>query len=53
MSDKSTMYEINTLTWLGELSRTYAKPKKLGSVPAKQWDRLKRLGFNYVWLMGV
>jgi Alpha amylase, catalytic domain len=53
MSDKSTMYEINTLTWLGELSRTYAKLIKLGSVPAEQWDRLKRLGFDYVWLMGV
>jgi glycosidase len=47
------LYEINTLVWLGELSRTYGKPITLGSVPEEQWDRLKRLGFDYVWLMGV
>jgi hypothetical protein len=47
------LYEINTLVWLDELSRTYGKPVRLGTVPEEQWDRLKRLGFDYVWLMGV
>jgi glycosidase len=47
------LYEINTLVWLGELSRRYGKTIRLGNVPAEQWDRLKLLGFDYVWLMGV
>jgi glycosidase len=47
------LYEINTLTWLSELSRNYGNPIRLGNVPPEQWDRLKRLGFDYVWLMGV
>ncbi len=47
------LYEINTLIWLGELSRKYGKPISLGNVPGREWDKLKKLGFDYVWLMGV
>jgi len=47
------LYEINTLIWLGELSAKYGKPIKLGNVPTREWDKLKKLGFDYVWLMGI
>jgi len=47
------LYEINTLIWLGELSAKYGKPINLGNVPTREWDKLKKLGFDYVWLMGI
>lgn len=53
MNDTPRLYEINTLAWLGELSRIQGKRITLGNVPSAQWDRLKRLGFDSVWLMGV
>jgi glycosidase len=49
----ANLYEINTLIWLGELSRKYGKPIALGNVPAREWDKLQKLGFDYVWLMGI
>jgi len=49
----ANLYEINTLVWLGELSRKYGKPLSLRRVPAREWDKLEKLGFDYVWLMGV
>jgi hypothetical protein len=47
------LYEINTLTWLRELSSRLTRPVTLGTVPSKEWDVLKELGFDLVWLMGV
>jgi len=47
------VYEINTLLWLRELSDKYSKPTSLANVPAREWDKLKKLGCDYVWLMGV
>jgi hypothetical protein len=48
-----TVYEINTLVWLSELSRKAGKPFDLGSVPAAEWDAIAAFGFDAVWLMGV
>ncbi len=47
------LYEINTWAWLEDLSLRYARPVTLGSVPEEEWDRLRFLGFDLVWLMGV
>jgi hypothetical protein len=47
------LYEINTVVWLDELGRKHGRRFALADVPAEEWDRLKRLGFDYVWLMGV
>jgi hypothetical protein len=47
------LYEINTAAWLFELSRKHNKVIHLGEVPSEEWDRLKMLGMDYVWLMGV
>lgn len=53
MKDNPKLYEINTVAWLYELSRQYGNKINIGNVPTEQWDRLKDLGFDCVWLMGV
>jgi glycosidase len=47
------LYEINTWAWLEELSAKYSRPISLREVPAAEWDEIARLGFDFVWLMGV
>lgn len=53
MKENPALYEINTYMWLYELSQQSGKSINLGNVPAAEWDRLKQLGFDYVWLMGI
>ncbi len=48
-----TLYEINTVLWLQELSDKYSKRITLGTVPSREWDKIKKYKFDYVWLMGV
>lgn len=47
------LYEISTAPWLHELSQREGRSVNLGTVPPGEWDRLKDLGFDLVWLMGV
>ena len=47
------IYEINTWVWLDELSRRDGSEIQLGNVPAGEWDAIRQLGFDAVWLMGV
>jgi hypothetical protein len=47
------LYEINTWVWLEELSAKQGKTVTLGTVPDKEWDALRALGFDFLWLMGV
>jgi hypothetical protein len=47
------LYEINTRVWLHTLARQSGRKLTLGTVPQKTWDRLKDLGMDLVWLMGV
>ncbi len=47
------IFEINTWPWLQELSRKYNRTVTLATVPAGEYDRLQKLGFDMVWLMGV
>jgi glycosidase len=50
---RPTLYEINTVLWLDELSGKYGKQVNLGTVPSTEWDKVRDCGFDYVWLMGV
>jgi len=47
------LYEINTWPWLDHLSRQADRPVTLGTVPASEWDRLRALGIDIVYLMGI
>jgi hypothetical protein len=49
----TVIHEINTLVWLGELSRRYGHRVTLGEVPGEVWDSIARPGVDTVWLMGV
>ncbi|MFJ8109281.1 alpha-amylase family glycosyl hydrolase [Streptomyces sp. NPDC096132] len=49
----TVIHEINTLVWLGELSRRYGRRVTLGDVPGEVWDEVARPGVDTVWLMGV
>lgn len=47
------LIEINVRLWLWELSKIYNRPIKLGTIPDFEWEQLRKLGFDYVWLMGI
>lgn len=53
MKKNPALYEIHTYLWLYELSLKSGARINIGNVPSAEWDRLKRRGFGYVWLMGV
>jgi hypothetical protein len=47
------LYEINTWTWLEQLSARLKKDITIADVPDSEWDALATQGFQIVWLMGV
>ena len=47
------LYEINAVVWLHELFLEHGVRFTIGNVPSQEWDKLKDMGFDYVWLMGV
>jgi len=47
------LYEINTLVWCEELSAKLGRLVTLETVPDGEWDRLRSLGFDFIYLMGV
>ncbi|MGD0089512.1 MAG: alpha-amylase family glycosyl hydrolase [Planctomycetota bacterium] len=47
------VYEINTRPWLAELSAKQGRRVTLDKVPTDEIDKLVRLGFHAVWLLGA
>jgi len=47
------LFEINTWTWLEQISARLGRAVRLGDAPDAEWDALARRGFDIVWLMGV
>lgn len=47
------IFEINTVTFINHLSNVYGKRMSLISVPDVEWEIIRDLGFEYIWLMGV
>lgn len=47
------IYELNTATFLSELSERFNQSITLNSVPADVWDEIAALRIDTVWLMGV
>ena len=47
------LYELNTRSWLRELSEKAGRTITLADVPDAEIERWRRLGFTHIWLMGV
>jgi hypothetical protein len=47
------LYEISTLQWLSKLSQKLSQRIRLADVPVSEWQRLRDLGFDLVYLMGI
>jgi glycosidase len=47
------LYEVNTRVWLNELSRKLVKTATLDDIPDEALDRIRELGFDWVWFLGV
>jgi len=48
-----SLYQINTRVWLRELSRTLGRAATLDDIPDAVLDRLRALGFDWVWFLSV
>ena len=48
-----SLYQVNTRVWLRELSGALGRPATLDDVPDSDLDGLARLGFDWVWFLGV
>src|SRR5215831_3709849 len=47
------LYQINTRTWLTDLSRGLGRAATLDDVPEEELDRLGKRGFDWIWLLSV
>ena len=47
------IYEINLMAWLSMLSRREGRTISLGGIPETEWKRLREMGIDMVWLMGM
>ncbi len=47
------LIEINTRLWLNQLRKKYSEDITLSTVPEEELLKIKHLGFDIIWLMGV
>lgn len=47
------IYQVNTRVWLYELSGRLGRPAKLDDIPEEFLERMVKLGFGWVWLLGI
>ena len=47
------IYEINLMGWLSMLERREGRRISLGGIPGTEWKRLREMGMDMVWLMGI
>ena len=48
-----SLFQVNTRVQLSELSFTLGRPATLDDIPESDLDEWARLGFDWVWLLGV
>lgn len=48
-----SLYQINTRIVLGEIGRSLSRPATLDDIPDSLLDDVARLGFDWVWFLGV
>ena len=47
------LYQINTRTWLHELSERLGRQITLAAIPEEEFFKWSEFGFTHIWLMGV
>jgi hypothetical protein len=47
------LYEANAVLFVKRLCRKYGKTLTLDTIPDEEWQSLRQLGFDIIWLMGV
>src|SRR5688500_14109598 len=47
------LFELNTRTWLRELSQTGDRSINLSEIPDSEIKKWARLGFTHIWFMGL
>ena len=47
------LYEVHTWVWLDALSKQAGRNLQLIDIPNAEWDRIKALGFDLVYLLGI
>src|SRR5262245_30707856 len=47
------LFEINTWPWLSDQARRRGRAVTLGTVDEGEWSRLRDLGIDLVYLMGI
>lgn len=53
MNPSFSLLELNTFAWLREKRREAGTAVTLAEIPAREWARLRKQGFDFLWLMGV
>ena len=48
-----SLYQINTRVWLTELAQQLGRPATLDDIPDAELDRLKKIGFDWIWFLSV
>jgi len=48
-----SLYQINTRVWLRELSGALRRAVTLDDIPDAELDRLRAMGFDWIWLLSV
>ena len=52
MINNPNIYEINSRVWIRRFQSTN-NLLSISNLPEEYWERLAKLGINYIWLMGV
>jgi hypothetical protein len=47
------LYQVNTRVWLNSLSQKLGRKATLDDIPDEEFDRIKEVGFDWVWLLSV
>ncbi|MCL6258325.1 alpha-amylase family glycosyl hydrolase [Aquiflexum sp. TKW24L] len=48
-----TLYQVNIRVWLNSISIKLCKRATLDDIPDHELDKIKEMGFEWVWLMGI
>lgn len=47
------LFQIHTWAWLDALSKQLGRTLQLADIPDEEWDRIKALGFDFIYLLGI